>query len=104
LLRRAARLRNDGSEEQGATVIRVTKKGEQGTTQAETSNRRTLQFLKEPHGVTTQKTPFFIVTAVKTSNFTLFIRVRPDVTSLQLCNPQKLLMNNPSYTYSIIYV
>jgi hypothetical protein len=25
----------------------------------------------EPHGVTTQKTPFFIVTAVKTSNLTL---------------------------------
>jgi hypothetical protein len=27
------------------------------------------QFLQEPHGVTFQKTPFFIVTAVKTSNF-----------------------------------
>jgi hypothetical protein len=26
--------------------------------------------LHEPHGVTTQKTPFFIVTAVKTSNLT----------------------------------
>jgi hypothetical protein len=25
---------------------------------------------EEPHGVTTQKTPFFIVTAVKTSNLT----------------------------------
>jgi hypothetical protein len=25
---------------------------------------------QEPHGVTTQKTPFFIVTAVKTSNLT----------------------------------
>jgi hypothetical protein len=29
-------------------------------------------FLHEPQGVTTQKTPFFIVTAVKTSNLTLF--------------------------------
>jgi hypothetical protein len=29
-------------------------------------------FLQEPHGVTTQKTPFFIVTAVKTSNLTSF--------------------------------
>jgi hypothetical protein len=28
------------------------------------------QFLQEPHGVTSQKTPFFIVTAVKTSNLT----------------------------------
>jgi hypothetical protein len=27
-------------------------------------------FLLEPHGVTSQKTPFFIVTAVKTSNLT----------------------------------
>jgi hypothetical protein len=26
--------------------------------------------VQEPHGVTTQKTPFFIVTAVKTSNLT----------------------------------
>jgi hypothetical protein len=29
------------------------------------------RFLQEPHGVTSQKTPFFIVTAVKTSNLTL---------------------------------
>jgi hypothetical protein len=28
------------------------------------------RFLQEPHGVTIQKTPFFIVTAVKTSNLT----------------------------------
>jgi hypothetical protein len=28
------------------------------------------RFLQEPHGVTPQKTPFFIVTAVKTSNLT----------------------------------
>jgi hypothetical protein len=27
-------------------------------------------FLQEPHGVTSQKTPFFIVTAMKTSNLT----------------------------------
>jgi hypothetical protein len=29
------------------------------------------RFLQEPHVITTQKTPFFIVTAVKTSNLTL---------------------------------
>jgi hypothetical protein len=29
------------------------------------------RFLQEPHGVTSQKTPFFIVNAVKTSNLTL---------------------------------
>jgi hypothetical protein len=32
----------------------------------------TRRFLQEPHGVTTQKTSFFIVTAVKTSNLTDF--------------------------------
>jgi hypothetical protein len=89
LLRRVALVRTDVSEEPGATFIRMTKIGELGTTQAATSNRRTLQrnifaayvggrqgppkrrFLQEPHGVTTQKTPFFIVTAVKTSNLTI---------------------------------
>jgi hypothetical protein len=31
------------------------------------------RLLQEPHGVTTQKTPFFIVTAVKTSNLTQYV-------------------------------
>jgi hypothetical protein len=31
----------------------------------------THRFLQDPHGVTSQKTPFFIVTAVKTSNLTI---------------------------------
>jgi hypothetical protein len=57
MLRRVALVRTDVSEEPGASFIRVTKIGELGTTQ-------------EPHGVTTQKTQFFIVTAVKTSNLT----------------------------------
>jgi hypothetical protein len=76
----------------------VTRIGELETTQAATSNRRKLRrntntwylvfhrflspwwrrrqvppkrrFLQEPNGVTSQKTPFFIVTAVKTSNLT----------------------------------
>jgi hypothetical protein len=30
-------------------------------------------FLQEPHGVTSQKTPFFAVTAVKTSNLTFYL-------------------------------
>jgi hypothetical protein len=45
LLSRVALVRTDVSEEPGASFI-----------------------LQEPHVVTTQKTPFFIVTAVKTSN------------------------------------
>jgi hypothetical protein len=75
LLRRVALVRTDVSEEQGASFIRVTKIGELGTTQAATSNRLTLRrnFVQEPHGVTTQKTPFFIGTAVKTSNLLTFV-------------------------------
>jgi hypothetical protein len=47
--------------------------GELGTTFAVTSNRSMLRvwFLQGPHGVTSQKTAFFIVTAVKVSNFTV---------------------------------
>jgi hypothetical protein len=40
----------------------------QGDKNLWTRNKR--RFLQEPHGVTSQKTPFFIVTAVKTSNLT----------------------------------
>jgi hypothetical protein len=43
LLRRVALVRTDVSEEPGASFIRVTKIGELGTTQAVTSNRRTLR-------------------------------------------------------------
>jgi hypothetical protein len=43
LLRRAALVRTDVSEEPGPSFIRVTKVGELGTTQAATSNRRTLR-------------------------------------------------------------
>jgi hypothetical protein len=45
LLRRVALVRTDVSEEPGTSFIRVTKIGELGTTQAETSNRRTLRRL-----------------------------------------------------------
>jgi hypothetical protein len=55
-----------------ASFIRVTRIGELGTTLAVSSNRRTLRrtrqvppilwFLQEPHGVTSQKTLFFIGT------------------------------------------
>jgi hypothetical protein len=71
MLRLVALVRTDVSEEPGASFIRMTRISELGTTQAATSNRRTLRrFLQEPHGLTSQKTPFFIVTAVKTSNLT----------------------------------
>jgi hypothetical protein len=60
MLRRVVLVRTDVSEEPGVSFIRVTRIGELGTTQAATSNRRTLRrFLQEPHGVTSQKTSFF---------------------------------------------
>jgi hypothetical protein len=43
LLRRVALVRTYVSEEPGTSFIRVTKIGELGTTQAATSNQRTLQ-------------------------------------------------------------
>jgi hypothetical protein len=69
----------DMSEEHSDSVIRVTRIGDPGTTLAETNNQRTLQrnamyippkrrFLQQPQGVTSQKTTFFIVTVVKTSD------------------------------------
>jgi hypothetical protein len=42
MLRRVALVRTDVSEEPGASFIRVTRIGELGTTQAASSNRRTL--------------------------------------------------------------
>jgi hypothetical protein len=72
MLHRVALVRTDVSEELSASFIRVTRIGRLGTL-AVTSNRRTLskrRLLQEPHSVTSQTTPFFIVTAVKTSNLT----------------------------------
>jgi hypothetical protein len=103
MLRRVVLVRTDVSEGRSASFIRVTRIGELGTTLASASNRRTLfprsvlrllvaarvvfrspilvtpkrRFLQEPHRVTSQKIPFFIVTTVKTSNlikFNYFIR------------------------------
>jgi hypothetical protein len=38
------------------------------------------RFLQEPHGVTTQKTAFFIVTAVKNSNLISIVDVQTNLT------------------------
>jgi hypothetical protein len=76
MLRRVALVRTGVSEELSASFIRVTRIGELGTTLAVTSNRRTLRrkealsssetsVLTRATGLTSQKTPFFIVTAVK---------------------------------------
>jgi hypothetical protein len=63
ILRRVALVRTDVSEELSLSFIRVTI-DELGTTLAVTSNRLMLRinigFLQDPHGVTSQNTPFFI--------------------------------------------
>jgi hypothetical protein len=97
MLHRVALVRTDVSEEPGASFIRVTKIGELGTTQAATSNRRRTSVasclcrenLKSYIGITLavtsnrrtlrrntkweMKLVFFMVTAVKTSNFTKLV-------------------------------
>jgi hypothetical protein len=69
-LRHVALVKTDASEEPSASFISVTIIGEVRKTLAVTSTRRTLRVntksYQEPHGVTSQKTAFFIVTAVKT--------------------------------------
>jgi hypothetical protein len=91
MLRRLALVRTDVSEELSASIIRVTRIGELGTTLAalftanvvpsspilvtlmmEALSPAKRRLLQEPQGITSQKTPFFIVTAVKTSNLTMF--------------------------------
>jgi hypothetical protein len=75
MLRRVTLVRTDVSEELSAPFIRVTRIGELGRTILVTLMKEALRssetsVLKEPHGVTSQKTPFFIATVVKTSNLT----------------------------------
>jgi hypothetical protein len=75
MLRRVALVRTDDSEELSASFIRVTRTVELGTTLAVTSNHSPILVTlikEEPHGVTSQQTAFFIVTAVKTSTLTRF--------------------------------
>jgi hypothetical protein len=93
-----ALVRGDVSEELSTSFIKVTRIGELERTLAVTSvvpssailvalmnevlSSSETSVLQEPHGVTSQKTPFFIVTAVKISdlyrnNFTASLSVFP---------------------------
>jgi hypothetical protein len=84
MLRRVALVRTDVSEEISTSFIRVTRIGELGTTLAlllftdschpdEGGAKlfRNVGSYKSHMALTSQKTPFFIVTAVKTSNLTI---------------------------------
>jgi hypothetical protein len=72
MLCRVALVRTDVSEESSASIIRLTRISELGTTLAVTCNRRT-----------SQKTAFFRVTALKSSNIRLFI-INNDSTLIML--------------------
>jgi hypothetical protein len=92
ILNRVALVRTDVSEELSASVIKVTRIRELGTTLAVINlltflvHRFSLpwrwwryfppkhRWLQEPHGITSQKTAFFIVTYAKSSKLTLSCR------------------------------
>jgi hypothetical protein len=60
MLRRVVLVRTDVSEELSASIIRVTRIGELGPILVILMKEALSWFLLEPHGVTSQKTPFFI--------------------------------------------
>jgi hypothetical protein len=60
LIHRVALVRTDVSEELSASIMRMTRIGELGTTLAVSSNRHTL---RKPHGVASQKTVIFCTEA-----------------------------------------
>jgi hypothetical protein len=87
MLRHVALERTDVSEERIASIIRVTRIGKLGITLAVASHvvpsasilvtlmmvtihSSETSVLQEPYGATSQKTAFFIVTAVRTSSLT----------------------------------
>jgi hypothetical protein len=79
MLRRVALITTNVSENRSTSIIRVTRIVEPGTTLAVASNderceevlsQHKRQFLKGSHGVTSQKTAVYIVTAVKTLDLT----------------------------------
>jgi hypothetical protein len=77
MLRRVALVRTDVSKELNASFIRVTGIGELGKTSVVPSSPIPVTLMKEALSASetsvltrSQKTPFFIVAAVKTSNLT----------------------------------
>jgi hypothetical protein len=139
MLHRVALVRTDVSEERIASIIRVERIGELRTTLAVTSNRRSVRRVlvtanvpSSPIFVTlmmdalrfsetsvltratrlrSQKTPFFIVTAEKTSNLTsspLLFKTQISLTGLCLCfevEPTHMGPNRQSYSlFPIFYL
>jgi hypothetical protein len=68
MLSRVVLVRTDISGEHSASIIRLTRICELGRTLAVTGNRRTLRRNTKSQVITSEKTAFFIVTAVEPSN------------------------------------
>jgi hypothetical protein len=104
-------VRTDVSEELSDSLIRVTRIGELGTTLAV----RRLQvppkrrFLQEPHGVTSQKIPFFIsrvllsTSDLKESSLchTFPVLQLINYAVLQIASPVLQALNSPTLTYTL---
>jgi hypothetical protein len=108
MLRLVALVRTDVLEDLSSSFIMVARIGELGTTLTVTSNRRTQRrntkcyffavppkhrFLQGPHGVTSQKMAFFIVTAVKTWNLTNSVVI--DIIGSTISTPCFLVISIP---------
>jgi hypothetical protein len=72
MLRHVDLVGTDVSEERSAFIIRLIRIGEQRQQQLVQGRCEEIRsrFFQEPHGVTSQKTAFFLVTVVNTSNLT----------------------------------
>jgi hypothetical protein len=81
--RHVALVWTDTSEEYIATIVGVEIISELRIMLAVTNNWRTVwrehRFLQEPLGITSQKTEFFVFTAVRTSNPTPFVLLQSEI-------------------------
>jgi hypothetical protein len=96
MVRRVALVRTDVSEEiVHSSPILVTLMKD-----ALRSSKR--RFLQEPYGETSQKTPLFIVTAVKTSNLTSDLHSSPETVSQVVLLYLKLMSHSVQLVWCLI--
>jgi hypothetical protein len=95
MLHCVALVRTDILEEHSASIIRVTRIGLlrsmrwlllTGNVVSSSPIPLKCRFLQEPHGVTSQKTVIFIVTAVKTPNHTAYLFLKQYVKTISRKN------------------
>jgi hypothetical protein len=102
MLPRVVLVRTDVSEKRSVSIVIVARIGELETTLAFISNRNTLGYiplkcrsLQEPHGLTSQKTALFIVTAVKTSSLADIMKT---MITFPLLQTNKVLVFTENYS------